>query len=70
MLGTVSSTFQDLDCDETLLITTLYRLMLKSCYQKKNAHSLANTLLSMLWHNRLLTLVTKQQYGLLKALLI
>ena len=35
MLGKVSSTFQDLDCDETLLITTLYRLMLKSYYQKK-----------------------------------
>ena len=48
-----------------VIITTLYRLMLKSWYQK-TAQSLVNKLLSILWLNRL----PKQQYDLLKPPLI
>ena len=51
-LKTVSSTFQDLEFDGRVIITTLYRLMPKSCYQQ-TAQLSVNKLLLILWHNRL-----------------
>ena len=42
-LKTVSSTFQDVDYDGSIIIATLYQLMLQSWY-KKTAQSLVNML--------------------------
>ena len=50
-LKTVSSIFQDVDFDGSLL-PLFYQLMLQSWYQK-TAQSLVNTLVLFLSHNRL-----------------
>ena len=49
---TVYSTFQDLQFDGGVIITTLYRLMPQSWYQQTTQSSV-NKLLLILWHNRL-----------------